>query len=518
MEIASEIVHSRKGHAEILLNLKDIPIEELQTKAQNLIGAISNILANSSLRNRMAKSFLADDEQVEIQQASYGRLLVSSIRLTQESKSKPYSDTTKRLFSSVLRLLPTVDLVTSANTLLDKNQNADIREMVLISITSQCRALKQGDSSSIASLLDFISKAVHVLENATDDAHKLTAIACIDGIVSKFGRKDPAKVLSAAQVLVGPNGLGSSSSRVRTSSLYTLSTMIPILGEEMIPLAPKMLDQCCALLSGNVETDTPDMQLQSVCFNLLVATTEHLSFVLSKNRLDKAIQLTQLSLNQSISQRTDAQDQFYVVLAQKVSAPEIFSAIQRNYDVARRKQSFEALSHYYNLAKLAVEAQSKADCIKNAKLLFSFLQDAFETRTLVRTNQQDFQISYSMAEELEVHAIDVALTLVLKINEVTFEPFFSQLKDWAESNPASSTTRSITLFQFLRVLLHRLKALVTKYLGYVLKPIESILTRDFTDDSDETMLLRTVLSVLSQGFEYDEDGKSYPFILSGNRC
>jgi U3 small nucleolar RNA-associated protein 10 len=237
--------------------------------------------------------------------------------------------------------------------------------------------------------------------------------------------------------------------------------MVEVLKEEMLPLVPKMLEQCFSILLDNLQSDSPNQQLQHACFMVLIAIAEYIPFILSAEKLDNAIQLTQLSIARADGDNTKTQDKLYSTLAQTVSASEIFSAVQRNYDVARRKQGFDPLLQYYKLAKLSIESHTKSEATKSAAVLFKFLMGTFELRSLAKSSPGDFQISQSETEDLETVAIDVALSLVLKLNDVTFRPFFIHIVEWATAKTKETTSdftsRAITLFRFTKALVHRLK-------------------------------------------------------------
>lgn len=309
--------------------------------------------------------------------------------------------------------------------------------------------------------MSFIPKATFVVTNTVDDAQKYNAIACIDRITTKFGKKDPPTIISAAEVIIGQDGLGSRSPRIKIISLLTISSVIEALKEEMLPLAPKMLGECFSLLLDNLQSDSSNQQLQHACFKLLIKTAEHLPFILSADKLDNAIQLTQLSATRTTADKTDIQNKFYSTLAHNISASEMFSAVERNYDVARRKQGLDPLLQYYKLVKQSIEYHSKSEAIKNATVLFKFLTSAFELRYLVKSSPGEFRILPSETDELETVAIDIALSFILKLNDATFRPFFIHLVEWAAFKPTEITpqsiSRAITFFQFTKALVHRLK-------------------------------------------------------------
>jgi U3 small nucleolar RNA-associated protein 10 len=489
------------------LNLRDKPLEEIHTQVQNLIEAISDLLTRHSLRNKIVKSFYSDEELYKKQQAGYTTLMGSSISLTQELSGTPCAKASKSLLSAVLGLLPIAELVDCAKSLLESNGNA--RDAIMSAISLQCRTMKSTHSADhVDALLSFIPNAILQISQAEEDAQILSAIDCIREITTRFGKKNPVQVNSAVEVIVGQRGLGSSKPEVLLVSLRTLSSITTVLREEILAMIPMMLEQCFNILLSNIESEIPNFKVQDACFSLLVSIAENIPFIMSGEKLDRVIQITQLSISRETFDNTVMQDQLYSTLASIVPAVEMYSAIQRNYDIARRKQSFDALMKYYGLIKSSVDNHSKGDAKRNAASLFKFISDAFELRSLTQVSSNEFQISPTEADDLEIVAIDIAIAFVAKINDVTFRPFFIQLVEWVSQkrNDATKefTIRAITIFQFMKALLYHYKALVTNYVSYMLELTSTILTTTIAADAEASVLLQVAFGVLSLAFEHDE--------------
>jgi U3 small nucleolar RNA-associated protein 10 len=172
----------------------------------------------------------------------------------------------------------------------------------------------------------------------------------------------------------------------------------------------------------------------------------------------------------------------------------------------------QALVEYYELAKTSIEYHSKSQVLKGSPVLFRFLIKAFELRYLVMTGDAGVKVSLDEVDQLEDLVIDVTLTLVLKLNDATFRPFFIQLVDWAsfkqKKNYTGPMPRAVTLFRFLKTLCGRLKSLVTNYMSYILELTSDLLQQPFTEDSQTALMLSSILGALEKSFEHDQDGKS----------
>jgi U3 small nucleolar RNA-associated protein 10 len=265
-------------------------------------------------------------------------------------------------------------------------------------------------------------------------------------------------------MLVGEHGIGSNTGRIQTAALLTLASMVDILREDMLEYVPSILQRCFHLLAVNTEAQPPEFKLHSAAFALINSITEHLPFILSGDLLDNAFRAAQMATEMRLDESDDFRDQFYSTIARQISAGEVFSLLHRNYAWAKT-QSHPAIQDYYNLAKRVVELHSKKDVLKNSNTIFQFIGQSFELRSCSVASATDIRVTPEEAEDLEVLAIDFALAVVLKINDVTLRPFFIQLVEWTSwksTEPQSGRmSKAITLFQFLKALLAQLKVCAT---------------------------------------------------------
>ena len=305
-----------------------------------------------------------------------------------------------------------------------------------------------------------MDRVTTVLGTVVDDAQRYSAIICIDQIAVRFGKKDPSKILPAARMLVGEHGIGSNTGRIQITALLTLASMVDILREDMLEHVPSIMLRCFQLLVVNSEAQIPKTKLHNAAFAVINSITEHLPFILSGNLLDNAFQAAQMATEMKFDEGDDFRDQFYSTVARQINASEVFALAQRNSAWAKT-QSYLALQDYYNLVKRVVEHHSKKEVLKNSNTIFQFIGEAFELRACSAASDVDLRVTAEEAEELELLAIDIALAVVLKINDVTLRPFFIQLVEWtswkSKDAQGGRIAKAITLFQFLKALLAQLK-------------------------------------------------------------
>ena len=316
--------------------------------------ALSHLSSDPKLRSRITSLFQDVSDSGTAQQTAFSDLMRIAIRLTQQAKNNVCAGSARRILTEVFKLLPTVDLVQCAEMLLEASTD-DIREIIISSIGSQSKFVKQSESDAVAALLGFVERVTAVLGSATlDDGQRYSAIICVDQIAVRFGKKDPLKILPAARMLVGEHGIGSNTGRIQITALLTLASMVDILREDMLEYVPSVMQRCFQLLAVNAEAQIPKTKLHSAAFAVINSVTEHLPFILSGAMLDSAFRAAQLATEMKFDEGDDFRDQFYSTVARQIGAGEAFSLLQRNYAWAKT-QSYPALQEYYSLAKRVVE-------------------------------------------------------------------------------------------------------------------------------------------------------------------
>lgn len=124
--------------------------------------------------------------------------------------------------------------------------------------------------------------------------------------------------------------------------------------------------------------------------------------------------------------------------------------------------NFQALQEHVDMLKAAVENHSKTVISGNARILFDILLAVLDLRRTLTDDNAKHHFVQKQLESLEGSIISVVIAVVLKINDATFRPFFSQLLEWSSTAlPKRDTngkmSRSITVFNLISALSERLK-------------------------------------------------------------
>ncbi|KAH7044631.1 hypothetical protein B0J12DRAFT_184176 [Macrophomina phaseolina] len=512
LDLVEDALKPKRTMSEVLFTLNEKDTNQISDTAIALLKALSTLLQDNQLHNRVLRVLKEENEDAVAVRNVFTQLLEKTIQMSQQFKQQDeLRDACGQVLSSLLRLLPTAELVKSADALLD-HASDDVRRTALRAVEAQAINVKQSDSSARTALLEFLPRITFVIQNSPDINLRHTAVACVDQISEKFGKKDTAVVATAAEVIAGEQALGASEDRLRVMSLLCLASTVEILRDDFIPLIPKVLPQAFKYLDESIEAGKKGQSLHNAVYSLLCSIIERIPYIFSGTYLDSALQLSHKSAAAELSDEADEnRDQFYQLAARQVDAKDCFTALDRNWANAV-KAGFPAPKEHLSMLHTALETRPKSIVGKNAQTLFSFFLKAFDLRRTQLENKQtsgDEDDIFTEIDELEKQINSVALTMVMKLNDASFRPFFVRLVEWAatalpKKEVRGRMLRATSLFVFLGAFFDKLRSIVTSYSSYVIELTAEVLGRQ-AGEAEETTLLTAVLNALTKSFENDED-------------
>ncbi|KAL1637818.1 snoRNA-binding rRNA-processing protein utp10 [Neofusicoccum ribis] len=519
LDLIEDALKPKRTMSEVLFTLSEKNADQIQETAIVLLEALSALLQDGQLHNRVLRVLREESEDATAVRNVFTQLLEKTIQMSQKFKDQEnLKDACAQVLSSILRLLPTAELVKSAETLLSHSSN-DVRRTALRAVEAKAINVKQSDIAARTALLEFLPRITSVIQNSADISLKHTAVACVDQISEKFGKKDTAVVASAAEVVAGEQALGSSDDRLRVISLLCLASTVEILQDDFIPLVPKVLPQAFKYLEESIDAGSKQQSLHNAVYSLLCCIIERVPYIFSGSYLDSALKLSHKSAAAELSEDADEnREQFYQLAAKQIDAKDCFAALDRNWSSAVTA-GYPAPKEHLSMLHTALETRAKSVVGKNAQTLFSFFLKAFDLRrTQIEEKQSssdeadedDEDDTLSEVEELEEQINSVALTMVMKLNDASFRPFFVRLVEWAATTLPKKEVRgrmlrATSLFVFLGTFFDKLRSIVTSYSSYVLELAAEVLSRTADAGAEETALLKAVLSALTKSFENDED-------------
>lgn len=148
--------------------------------------------------------------------------------------------------------------------------------------------------------LAFLSDLTSIVRKTQDESTKRIALACIDGIVERFGKKDIAAVIDATHTVTGANCLGAASEEMRITSLLSLTTIVEALRDDFVPFVPQALPKTLDLLNTAIEASDCSKRLHNAAYSFLSAVLLYTPWTVAGPDLDILLKVSHGSANTSM--------------------------------------------------------------------------------------------------------------------------------------------------------------------------------------------------------------------------
>ncbi|GAB7353970.1 hypothetical protein MBLNU459_g4567t1 [Dothideomycetes sp. NU459] len=509
LDLVQDALKPKRAVSEAIFGFNDKTLPQINESIEHLLKSLARLLENRTLHSQIVKTLHQNGSDVAAIQSASASLLEKIMGLSKALEGHPEMQrASKHVLIAALGLLPTEYFISTAKALLEKPDH-DIRRMVLTSLELRGKTAKVNDTPAANALLDVLPHVTAVISQGTDMDLTHSAVICVDVVAERFGKKDMAAVLAAAQVVSSASAFGSSDNKVRIISLLCLATMVEILRDDLVPLLPQVLNQAFQYVRAT-KTPSPDgQQLHNAVYSFLSSVLEYIPWMFSAKTLDEALHLTQESASNNVYGRSGAanRDQFSALVSKQVEAREILSALERTFDGAI-SSGYQACSEMLRILQQVITTQPKAVLIKHASVLFSIVLKSFDLRR--RLAQLPVSLSDEEVNTIEAQRDSLTLDAVMRLNDATFRPFFTRLVEWAteglpKKDESGRIHRLTSLYGFLAKFFESLKSVVTGYSSYVLEQTAIILGQIKPSGVKEQRLLKSVLETLSASFDHDQD-------------
>lgn len=457
MDLIGDSFKPKPGISRVLLAIGDDDGREPQKAAVDLLQVLAHLFKRSSLKVKMAKAFVSeDDKESDAIRVYFSQILSQILQIGDFVHTmKPVSLACGEVLSALFGTLSLVDFLDTIEILLQR-PNDELRRKILRLLENRLRLNPEPDSTSQNRVLDFLPNLVNIVKSSTDTLLKHAAVACIDRIADKYGRKDPSKVMEAAKVVASESCIGHKDERVRIMGVLCLASMAEVLGQAMIPALPETLSRSLSLLELSLEEGKENSRLHDAVFSLFSALFVHLPFMVSASHLDRVLVLSFKSAKSDMDESSDdSRQEALRMMARKVEISSTCAAIDRNWQHAV-KAGPAATKEALETVSLAIEKHPKSATVKNVGVLSNVLFKAFDLRReqIALGSQAVFDVSDF--EEIEDTVNQVTIKMVYKLNDTTFRPIFVKFVEWATTGlPAKDvqgkTSRLTTLYKFLQV-------------------------------------------------------------------
>ncbi|KAF2677663.1 hypothetical protein K458DRAFT_377975 [Lentithecium fluviatile CBS 122367] len=493
LDLVEDAAGSKGKLSDTLFSLSEKQPNQVEAVLNNLLSSLAGFAADDLLRPHAGRSFSKAFEPTQ-PRALFASIVETIIRVSKKvAKQQKMYQSCARVLGKCLDLLPTIDLVKSAELLLT-NPDDEVKIAAIRSVEVRAKTVTQNKRPSVEALVAFLPSLDETLQWSEDLDAKRVVLGCIESIVARFGKKDTSAVATVAQTVAGAQSLSNGDNGVRILSLLCLTSVIDVLEDDAISLLPEVLPKAFDYLGAAIEDE--NTALHNAVYALLSNTVQRLGFMFSRDYLVPVLKLSQQSAVGALDVECDeTRKQFYQIVSQHLEAQEVFTTIKSTWPDAI-EQGFEATEEQLALILSTVESQTKAKLVKTSSTLFSLLLSVFKLRDATKGLTEEFDDR--TVAQLEGTLVKATLSMTLKLNDATFRPFFAQLVDLAAMT-------SVTFYKFLTAFFDKFKSIVTSYSSYIIEHASRLL-ESLAKHKGESELRTALLAALQKSFEHDQDG------------
>ncbi|CRG90866.1 U3 small nucleolar RNA-associated protein 10 [Talaromyces islandicus] len=512
INLVNDCLKPKPGISTVLLGIGNEGADDKYVVAETLLRSLAYFFKNPTLSSQMKAIFDSDDEeQTAVVGTLFSQILEQVLALADAARDvKPVSNACSEVLASVLGVLSLVDFLDTVEQLLQR-PSADVRRKVLRLLETRLRQTPERDGASQNRVLDFIAFLVDIVKSSDDALLKHAAVACIDRIAEKYGRKDPEKVVPAAMVIASDACIGQKDNKIRVMGVLCLASVAEVLGQAVIPTLPETLKRSLGLLEISMENETVNEPLHNAVFSLLSALLVQVPYMLSSKNLDKILELSFKSAELELSEEGDgARRDTLKLIAKKVDVKDSFSAVERKWTVATTSGSV-ATKEALDIISLAIDKHPKSDTVKHVGTLTKLLHKAFDLRREQPSTPEDSQFEEAELDAIEGIVNSLAIKMIYKLNDTVFRPLFMDLVQWATNGLPKADTegrllRLTSFYKFLQTFFGTLKSIVTSYSSYILDNAIDVLKTSKPSSKESKGLWLAAVRTLTSAFEHDQDG------------
>ena len=513
LDLVSDALKPKRNLADVLLSFGEKDVTETVESQETLLEGLAILLRNITLRERLVADLTQNTDDSRAIRTTFASMLEHTMQVNRDlATNASLKSPADALLLSVLGLMPTKDFIESSAQLMQTGTD-QTRQQVFRALEARVSGAKASDTTTRQIFLNVLPNCGVFLREDQPVATRHAAISCIDQICERYGKTDRSAVLAVAKQVAGEYALGSDDLSLQIISILCLASMVEVLGDECIPILPNVLTRVLAYLHDDserwstVDSREPSTELQAAGFALLNAILDHLPWMLADRDLDKAFLVVEAAA--VIAPPINGLEEFGKLVAKKIGAPQLFASIQRTSKSLSIEGTYDkaVMRYHLNVLHTAVQSHDKATIIKNARVIFSILYEAFDLRRSLYS-QPEYEDQWHELFDL----VDrIALDVTLKLNDATFRPFFLTLVEWA-TNPSAETNTSdamtlrlISLYSFSLTLFEQLQSIVTSYASFLLENASFVLKERPMGTPWDEKRLNLVLRTLSSSFNHDQD-------------
>lgn len=335
LSLVNDVLKPKPAFAGALLTTPDGDALDPQRVALNELELIQHLLSRKRLISQTGRLLSQDDMDAARIRDIYSNLLENVLSLADVLKEQ------KRLHSScgdvlekLLGLLSTTEFIKSIDGLLDRS-NESLRRKILLSLEVRVDHERQSDAASRVAMLGFLPQLTAIVRDSKDALYKHTAVACIDKISEKYGKKDIEAVAAAAETIAGAHCLGQSDNRLRVMALLCLASLVDILQEGIVSVLPVAIPKALEYMESSIQGDSKDQKLHNAGYAFMSSLVQYVPYMISGAYLDTLLSISNVSAEADLDNDADeSRTQCLYLAAKKIDAKTMFVALEKDWEPA----------------------------------------------------------------------------------------------------------------------------------------------------------------------------------------
>ncbi|KAI4087894.1 MAG: hypothetical protein LQ344_006478 [Seirophora lacunosa] len=490
--------------------LTRLPTKSSEEAVLDLLSHLILLLGDIRLVARMSQAFAQEENQVQILCPMISHITNQTLALSRRFPQSPtVNESCQKLLDILLSGLPMVDLVTMLQNLLDSADTETCLDALKV-FEFRLGDRKIMPFSGQEACLTFLPKLCSVIEGSDCKTSRRVALACLDHIVERYGKKDIDAVVRATGTMVGSKCLGAESEEVRVTSLLCLSTVVEVVQDEFGPFIPRTLPKALVAISSRIEMGACSKHLHSATYSFFNALLLHTPWAIAGTHLDLLLKVSHGSANANLAEAFLAERRATLELvARQIESKECCAALERTWANAMAEGP-EALKEQLLVLENVLGQLSKSSIGRQIPAFTRLLVKAFDLRRIQFCSRTEDSYEEKEVEEVEDASNVAAMALVVKVNDKIFRPVFAQLVEWAATSSAKARThRQTTIYSFFLRFFEQFKSIVTNYAILIIEDAANILNKSVLTCEASRLLWIKVIKTLQACFKHDQDESGF---------
>ncbi|KAH6671549.1 U3 small nucleolar RNA-associated protein [Plectosphaerella plurivora] len=511
LNLITDIFSSKPSMSTTLLGVGDVlRPKNAQKTALKQLTIFPGLLSGKKLKREINVLSERDDMETSKMRELYASLLQGTLSLAETVKAdKELHECCGSSLANLLHLLSIGEFIKSVESLQDQTEMA-IRRKVLRALEVRVEKESTSDAASRTALLGFLPQLTAAIRDTDDIKYKHTAVACIDKIAEKYGKKDPEAVAAAASTIAGAHCLGTPDAGLRVMALLCLTSLVDVLQDGILPVLSLAVPQAILYIKQSLEGGDALDELHNASYAFVSALAQHLPYMITGSYLDQVLAASNESaMGDMGDDADDSRLNCLRFLARKVDPKVFFTALECNWAFASQTGG-QAVSEYIDILGVAIDSQPKSVVGKNVTTLSNILVKVLDLRRERHVEGDGLSDAESdQIGKIEASLNEVALKMIYKLNDAAFRPVFTNIVEWSTKLPKSDANgrlqRRYSLYGFLEVFFGTLKSLITSYATYVVDDAVAVISGTDVRVAEQRRLWNRVLQTLARSFEHDQD-------------